>query len=287
MSITEQRITVALGNFDGMHLGHLAVLKKAREIASDDLPVCILLIEPHPCESISGEAPPELFCTSVKERILREQGELIRVPFELIRDMSPESFVADYLKDELCCAAVACGFNYRFGKNAEGDAELLGKLCEKNSLRFAAVPHVDFEGEPISSTRIRNALQSGEMQKAAAMLGRYFGYCLKVVSGDRRGRLIGFPTINQYFPNGFIVPKSGVYASQTLVAGKWHPSVTNIGMRPSFNGSDLRSETCIGGFSGNLYGRDIEVELLRYLREEKKFGSVDELREQINRDFCG
>ena len=143
---------------------------------------------------------------------------------------------------------------------------------------------VDFEGKPVSSTRIRQAVESGNITLANAMLGREFRYKQVVVDGQHRGRLIGAPTINQRFDEGFVKPRKGVYASATVVDGKEYPSVTNIGLRPSFENEDFRSETCILGFSGNLYGEEIEVRLLDYLRDEIKFSSMDELSAQIFKD---
>lgn len=143
---------------------------------------------------------------------------------------------------------------------------------------------VDFCGLPVSSTRIRAALEQGRPEEANAMLGRPFCYDFTVVGGDRRGRKLGAPTINQFFPSGFVVPKFGVYASKTLVEGRYHPSVTNIGMRPTIGTQSLRSETYIMDFSGDLYGQNIEVSLLHFLRGEVRFESLDALRAQIAAD---
>ena len=138
----------------------------------------------------------------------------------------------------------------------------------------AVAERTDYNGAAISSTRIRNALAEGNIEDANAMLGREFSYKFTVVSGDRRGRLIGAPTINQHFPEGFIVP----------IDGKLHAAVTNIGRRPSFTCDDLRSETCITDFSGDLYGKNVEVKLLRYIRPERVFNSLDSLGDQIAAD---
>ena len=148
----------------------------------------------------------------------------------------------------------------------------------------AVAERTDYNGAAISSTRIRNALAEGNIEDANSMLGREFSYKFTVVSGDRRGRLIGAPTINQHFPEGFIVPKFGVYASAVPIDGELHAAVTNIGRRPSFTCDDLRSETCITDFSGDLYGKNVEVKLLRYIRPERDFDSLDSLGDQIAAD---
>ncbi len=141
-----------------------------------------------------------------------------------------------------------------------------------------------FDNRPISSTRIRNALKYGEIDNANKMLGRNFSYDFTVVHGDARGRTIGSPTINQFFPEGFTVPEFGVYASYTVVGGKLYPSVTNIGIRPTIGNSPERSETNILGVNEDLYGKNIEVGLIKKLRGEMKFSSIDELSVQIAKD---
>ena len=143
---------------------------------------------------------------------------------------------------------------------------------------------MNFEGEPISSTRIRKSITLGEIEKANAMLGRDFCYDFTVVHGDKRGRTMGSPTINQFFDDGFTVPAYGVYASFCEVNGKVYPAVTNIGIRPTWRVDDTLCETHIFDFNGDLYGETIRIELIKYLREEKEFSSLDELKKQLNYD---
>jgi riboflavin kinase/FMN adenylyltransferase len=149
---------------------------------------------------------------------------------------------------------------------------------------FDCVGLVNHGGSPVSSTRIRAAISEGNIADANIMLGREFSYKTEVVDGKKRGRLLDAPTINQYFEPGFIIPKAGVYASVTTVDGREYPSVTNIGLRPTFENEDFRSETYIIGFEGNLYGRFIEVKLIKYLREEIRFSSEQALKDQIAAD---
>ncbi len=276
---------VALGCFDGLHRGHMAVINAALLYKNKGLTPCVLLFDEHPQKIISGAAPAEILTPEMQIKAVEKLGAVpLVVSFKEICGLSPEEFVRDYLAGRLNAGAVCCGYNYNFGKGGAGDTELLRDLCRKYSIEISIAEKVEYQSEPISSTRIRQAIENGEIEDANAMLGTEFSYNLTVVSGDKVGRLIGAPTINQFFPKSFVVPKFGVYASKTNVDGRWHASVTNIGRRPTFSSDELRSETCILDFLGDLYGRNIEVRLLKYLRGEKKFATLDELSAQIKKD---
>lgn len=283
--MAEIKRAVALGNFDGLHSGHTAVIEKAKAMAQNGLVPCVLLLDPLPC-NVEGFTPHKALITdSEKEKLLGEMGvEVVKIDFLKIKDYEPVRFFEDIIIKELNAGAVSCGFNYRFGKNGSGDSTLLESLCKTSGVAFCVSEPVEAEGLPISSTRIRNALENGEIEKANAMLGRAFGYTLEVVHGDKIGRLLDCPTINQLFPEELIVPKYGVYSSEAKIDGKWLRSVTNIGRRPSFENDEQRSETHIIGFNGDLYGQLVEVRLLSYKRGEKKFSSLDELKEQLSKD---
>lgn len=284
--MTETKTAVTLGSFDGLHKGHIAVIACAFEMQKKHglLPL-VLLFDRHPMLTISGKAPDKILQKSLRDELIAKTGAGKRiVPFREVRDMSCREFFEKILIGKLNAGGVCCGWNYRFGKNNEGGIEELKALCEEFGVMLKVTPPVDFGGSPVSSTRIRQAVENGDVALANAMLGREFRYKLTVVDGQHRGRLIGAPTINQRFESGFVKPKKGVYASVTVVEGKEYPSVTNIGLRPSFENEDFRSETCILGFSGNLYGQEIEVRLLEYLRDEIKFNSIDELSAQIKAD---
>ncbi|MBR5562314.1 MAG: riboflavin biosynthesis protein RibF [Clostridia bacterium] len=284
--MTEIKTAVTLGSFDGLHKGHIAVIACAFEMQKKHglLPL-VLLFDRHPMLTVSGKAPDMILQPSLRDGLIAQTGAGKRiVSFREVRDMSCREFFEKILIGKLNAGGVCCGWNYRFGKNNEGGTEELKALCDEFGVELMISPPVDFGGSPISSTRIRQAVESGDIALANAMLGREFRYKLTVVDGQHRGRLIGAPTINQRFEDGFVRPRKGVYASATVVDGKEYPSVTNIGLRPSFENEDFRSETCILGFSGNLYGQEIEVKLLDYLRDEIKFGSIDELSAQINTD---
>lgn len=284
--MTEIKTAVTLGSFDGLHKGHIAVIACAFQMQKEHglLPL-VLLFDRHPMLTVSGKAPDMILQSVLRDELIARTGAGKRiVSFKEVRDMTCREFFERILIEKLNAGGVCCGWNYRFGRNNEGGVEELKALCEEYGVILKVTPPVDSDGEPVSSTRIRQAVESGNIPLANEMLGREFRYRLTVVDGQHRGRLIGSPTINQRFDEGFVKPKKGVYASVTVVDGKEYPSVTNIGLRPSFENEDFRSETCILGFSGNLYGQEIEVRLLRYLRDETKFGSIDELSEQIAKD---
>ena len=162
---------------------------------------------------------------------------------------------------------------------------ILKKLCAEREIKLTVCNQVEYDGAPVSSTRIRECIKNGDIRTANKMLGRYFSYNFEVVHGDARGRTLGSPTINQFFSDNFTVADFGVYASFTVVDGKKYISVTNIGIRPTIQGgSEKRSETNIVGFDGDLYGQDIEVFLVEKLRGERAFNSLDELSESISAD---
>ena len=281
----EERLTgafVALGTFDGLHLGHKAVITAEKTEYQRKL---ALMFTKHPQLSLKGEAPGALITPEKEKEILSGWGVTAEyIDFSDICNLTPEAFVDDILIKKFNASSVACGFNYRFGKDAEGDAKALLRLCAEREIKVTVVDAVEYENETISSTRIRQALREGRMKDVKNMLGRYFSYDFLVVHGDERGRVLGSPTINQFFDEGFAVPRFGVYASFTVVDGKTYPSVTNIGVRPTFKNSEKRSETNILGFNGDLYGKHPEVFIVEKMREEMKFSSLDELKSQIDKD---
>ncbi|MBE6813123.1 MAG: riboflavin biosynthesis protein RibF [Ruminococcaceae bacterium] len=284
-SLCKNRTALALGNFDGLHKGHLQVLSAVCSQKENGLQPVLVRFDPHPAAVLRGKTPDRILTDRERSAILSAyQAEETVLDFSSVCDLSPEAFVKDVLVDRLHAGFIACGFNFRFGKNGAGTAETLKELARKYSIGCFVAEEVDFENLPVSATRIRDCIRNGQIEQANAMLTRPFSYDFEVVGGDRRGRLMGTPTINQYFPQGFAVPKSGVYASFAVVDGVCYPAVTNIGIRPTFNGTSERSETWIMHFSGDLYGKHIPVYLLKYLRGEVKFDNMDSLRKQILSD---
>lgn len=276
---------VALGNFDGMHIGHYAVLEKAAEMSRKGLVPTVMLFDEHSLKSVTGEAPPRLMTDDERLVFLKEKGLRIQtVNFADIRNLTPEQFVDDVLIKLFNAKAVVCGFNYRFGKGATGDAALLESLCNSRGINCVTVNEILFGSIPVSSTAIRRSIENGDITLANRMLGRPFGYTSTVIDGDKRGRKWGFPTINQRLPDGLVVPRYGVYKSVVTLDEREYAGVTNIGLRPTIGTDVVLSETHILDFDGDLYGRDVSVKLIRFIRPEQRFNSFDELVQQIKND---
>lgn len=278
---------VALGYFDGIHLGHKAVLGKAlREAKEKGLTPVVMLFDIHPRKLLTGSIPPMLLSEERKRVLLKEMGfEIFDFDFRKAMNYSPEEFVEKILLRELNAKAVVCGYDYRYGKGGKGSAETLRDELEPKNIGVYALSPVYLGDEAVSSTKIRQLISDGEIERANSMLGDYFTYGFTVERGDGIGHKMGFPTINQFFPEDFIIPKYGVYASRVNLDGKHYSAVTNVGIRPTVSGESLRSETCIFDFEGDLYGKNVEVSLLNFLREEKKFASLEELKEAVNKDI--
>ena len=283
MSENKNGIALALGTFDGFHIGHKKVIENA--IASNRKPH-VLLFNEHPQKVLKSKSPGELITENNKRKLLREWGvEATVINFSDIMSLTYEEFFYEVIVKKIGASVLSCGFNYHFGAKASGNTEKLKALCDKENIELLVSEPVEYKGEPVSSTRIRNAIRNGNIEDANNMLGREFSYDFLVVHGDARGRTIDSPTINQFFTEDFIIPEYGVYASYSVIDGEKYPSVTNVGVRPTIEGfSKERSETNIVGFDGDLYDKNINVHLLKKIREEMKFNNLDELRNQIAKD---
>lgn len=270
---------IALGTFDGLHRGHLSVLNLPPEYNR-----IALTFEKPPVAVMSGE--PELLMTfNEKEKQLRELGISVeKLKFEEICNVSAEDFL-DYLKEKFSPALIACGFNYRFGKGGKGDTALLASFCDENGIKLKITQPVMFDGEIVSSTRIRNLLKNGQIEAANRLLTRPFSFEAEIISGDKRGRTLGFPTINQRYPAELCSIKFGVYKTKVFVDGKEYDGLTNIGKRPTYPIDYVISETYIKNFYGDLYGKTAKITPVCFLRPEIKFSSLEELKKQINTDL--
>lgn len=285
--IKKQGTAVALGYFDGIHLGHQAVLNTALRFAKkENLVPVIMLFDVHPRKVILGKTPPMLMSNKKKIELLEGVGFTV-VPYNFREtvNFTPNEFIEKILISGLNAKVVSCGFDYHYGKGGQGNAETLHEELERRGIKAIAEDPILLFGEKVSSTAIRQYISNGEIDKANAMLGGCFSYDFTVKKGDGLGRVLGFPTINQYFPEDHVVPKYGVYASRVMIDKKLYPAVTNVGVRPTVSAKSLRSETCILDFSGDLYGKNVEVFLVKYLREEIKFPSLEELSQQIEKDI--
>ena len=279
------RTAVALGNFDGMHVGHMAVLEAAKSFESEGLLPVAVLFDEHSLKAITGKAPAMLMTVTERNRIINENGlEIETLVFNEIRDLSPSDFVEKILVGRLGAAAVCCGYNYRFGKGASGTAQTMSEICGRLGLQCRVSGEVDVDRCAVSSTKIRGFIENGEIEKANKMLGRPFGFSSRVIDGDKRGRVLGFPTINQIIPEELAMPRFGVYQSVVTVNGEKFKGVTNVGRRPTVGTEKILSETHILDFDRDIYGENVDVRLIKFIRPEKKFSSFDELARQIKSD---
>lgn len=284
------KIALALGNFDGVHLGHKKILCMAVNAARETgCRSAALVFDPHPLQVLAPEKSPRLLQT-MEQRIalIGESGVdfVIVHPFTYeFATLLPEDFVRRYLCGQLNIASVAVGFNYTFGKNGAGTPELLKQMGLQCSFSVNVADAVIVDGEPVASSRIRLLLAAGEVEAAARLLGYNFSLQGTVVHGDGRGKTLGFPTANLATPEGIIHPGNGVYLTRASVAGQSFWSLTNIGHRPTFDKQDVSVEVHILDARKNLYGLALNLEFLHKIRDEKKFSGPKELVRQISRDI--
>lgn len=280
IAATNSPLACAIGNFDGVHIGHRKLIEAAVDYcrAHSGTKCAVFTFE----SNTSGA--PFIVSHEEKLKIFAECGAetAVTVPFDEVRDMSCEVFVSEVLVGTLNVACAFCGFNFRFGKMGAGNGETLASLMSANGRSAAIMPPVNLGGEPVSSTRIRAALAEGDMALANSLLGRNFGFVSEVLHGKALGATLGFPTANQRIAHGAAVPRHGVYASLCIIDGKKYPAVSNIGVRPSTDShGEANCETNIIGFSGNLYGREIAVYPLAFIRPERRFSSAAELTAEV------
>ena len=274
------KTAIAFGTFDGVHIAHRKVL---------DLP------KTHKRIAVTFLQPPKMYFSNSAELLmtfeqkcqtLKEIGfdEIYPLDFEKVKNADPKDFLQGVF-EKYNPTLISCGFDYRFGKDAKGDVSLLNEFCQKNGITLKVCDEVEYEGNKVSSTMIRNLLKQGEIEKANALLMNPFSFSATVLSGDKRGRTIGFPTINQKYPQQLVKIKFGVYKTKVLFDGKEYYGVTDIGLRPTYETDYVISETYIKDFSGDLYGKEVKITLLEFIREEKKFSSLGELKKQIEKDI--
>jgi riboflavin kinase/FMN adenylyltransferase len=279
---------IALGNFDGVHRGHVAVLRAAHA-ARPDLPLAVLTFEPHPREHFRPDDPPfRLTLLPAKAAALQAAGAafIFALPFDAaFAAMPAEDFVEQVLHRGLGAKHLACGPDFAFGHRRGGDVAFLARAAEARGIGLSIVPPVQHDGETISSSRIRRLLQEGYPDRAAERLGRPWEIRGTVVHGDKLGRVLGWPTANIRLGR-HLEPARGVYAVRVaLPDGSEAKGVTNIGRRPTLGGDvETRVETFLFDWSGDLYGQEIGVRLIRFLRPDAKFAGLEELKAAIARD---
>jgi riboflavin kinase / FMN adenylyltransferase len=279
---------VALGVFDGVHLGHRAILDTAVARARDTGATALACtFDRHPAEILQPDRAP-LPITTVEERLalIAECGiaAAVVVPFTpALAAMEPEAFVRDVLVGRLRAREIVLGPNHRFGRGARGDLKLLREVGGGLGLRADVVEPMDVDGAPVSSSAIRSALQRGAVDAAARMLGRPYFVAGRIVTGAGRGRTLGFPTANIEAERPVLIP-AGVYACRLTVGDVVHSAVLNAGVRPTFGENAFALEAHVLDFSGDLYNRAVRLDFIRYLREERKFSGIDALKAQIAAD---
>ncbi len=283
-----ENTAVALGIFDGIHLGHQKVINKMLEFCDNGLESAIFTFNSDTLIKKHDIPFRPLYTNSYKLKKLSDMKiKYCYCPdFSEIADMTAEDFAKYILSEKMKAKQVVCGKNFRFGKNAVGD---FNKLCELGKIygfNVTAVEPVLYDGERVSSSSIRRCLENGDIEKANILLGGEYEIHGKVVYGRQLGRTIDFPTINQTFSENQLVPCYAVYASETLIDGKKYNSITNIGVKPTVD-ENIKplAETHIIDFSDNLYDKEITVNISKMIRKERKFSSVDELKKAICNDI--
>jgi riboflavin kinase/FMN adenylyltransferase len=281
-------ICATIGNFDGVHLGHQAILASVVGAAkSRSAPSLLITFDPHPLAVVAPSRGPKLLQTRrQKLETLEATGldGILLLPFDReLASLTGEDFFGAYLASRIKFATVHVGSNFRFGRARGGDIRLLQTIGAELGFSVVAVPPVTIEGETVSSSAIRTAIEVGDVGRARAHLGRPFAIIGEVVHGDGRGRAIGFPTANIAVDNETI-PRRGVYITETSVFGSRFPSLTNVGVRPTFGGTTLSVESHLLEVDEDLYGERVEVRFLARLRDEAKFADSAELADQLARD---
>lgn len=281
---------LALGTFDGVHLGHRRVIGSALEHArARGLVAAVVTFDPHPLEVLRPDRPPRLLTTIERKiELVSTLGldELVTIPFtEELSRQSAEEFCDQVLVATLGARSVSVGANFHFGHGAAGDAALLRSRPEFDTDVVALVAQ---DGESISSSRIRSLVDTGDVAAAARLLGAPYALGGRVVEGDRRGRELGIPTANLDVPRQQLLPAPGIYAAtatgETIETEL--PAAVSIGVRPTFGGGALLVEAHVIGFEGDLYGRVVQLEFLERLRAEERFDSAQELVEQMRKDVA-
>jgi riboflavin kinase / FMN adenylyltransferase len=280
---------LALGNFDGVHEGHKALISACVEKGSSHgLVPSVFTFSNHPSNVIAGKTVVKNIITfEEKADILFRLGVEYLFSFEFddtIRTSTPESFCRHLLFESLKIREAFCGFNYRFGYKAQGNPDILTQMGKELGYSVTVLPPVAFEGTTISSTILRQAVTDGEMERYRLYTGRRYTLNGHVVEGRHFGKSMGFPTINLALDLSMVIPANGVYVTQTSVDGIVYDSITNVGNKPTVGTFEKNAETHIFNFDRDIYGKDVRVEFIKMLREEKVFGSIAELTAQIEFD---
>lgn len=283
------RSVVAVGVFDGVHLGHHRLLHELLEMASTTQAMpTVVTFENHPDQVLRGDAPPPLCSVTHRLRLLRRAGvlRLVLLRFEpRLQQMTARQFAEEVLVRGLRARGLLLGYDSAMGRGREGTPARFAQLGEELGFEVRTGEPFEVDGAPISSTRIRDAVARGDLAGARRCLGRFPGALGTVVHGDARGRTLGFPTANLALQDGAL-PPTGVYAVEAVVDGETFAAVANLGTRPTFAAGGPSLEVHLLDFDGDLYGRELEVSFRELLREERRFDGPEELKDQIARDVA-
>ena len=277
---------LALGFFDGVHIGHGGLLRRTRETADRlGVPAAALTFDTHPDTLVSGHSVPLLNTPEDRAALMREYygiDEVLTLHFDRETMTQPwERFAEETLLGRYHAVHLVCGHDFRFGDRGAGNPEKLAAFCAQRGIGFDRIDVIELDGAPVSSTRIRALLEAGDMAEAVRCLGHPHVLTGPVVSGRRLGRTIGIPTAILALPPQLLCPRHGVYAALACFDGRRLPAVVNIGSRPTVGGTHVTVEPWILDFDGDLYGRTLRLEFYTFLRPEQKFDSLDELRAAI------
>lgn len=284
-----ERCCVALGNFDGIHIGHQAIIKSAVDKAAElGIKSAVFTFSSHP-KNLIPNAKPVLNIVYEEEKVnlIESLGVdyLFDIPFtKEIMTLPAEEYVTKLLVEKFNAAELFCGFNYRYGFKASGDGDLLRELGKKHDFNVNQLPPVEVDGDVVSSTLIRGLIKAGEMDECEKYLGRRYDIGGEVVVGNRLGKSIGFPTSNIMIDETMVTPPNGVYITYCLYNGERYPSITNVGVKPTIGSFKKNMETHIFNFNKELYGKFIKIEFVKMTRDEVKFSSLEDLTAQIEKD---
>ena len=273
---------VAVGSFDGVHLGHRRLISSlVNEAKHIGVPSAVFTFDTED----NPKSAPILAQTEMKYSILRSLGVdfVVSAPFSAFRDISAENFVIDVLLGFAGARALVCGYDFRFGKDKKGDVQLIRRLVADKASVIMTDAYVH-DGSPVSSTRIRKLISDGLVDQAGALLGRYFSFSAPILHGAKLGRKLGFPTVNQAYPHGLVRPRFGVYAVKVRLGDIICGGVANVGIKPTVGSDFVSCETHIFDYTGDCYGEIAEISFLDFIRPEERFNSLEALKYQVEQD---
>ena len=283
----KEKTIYALGFFDGVHIGHQALLKECRRLAdAAGCKAAAVTFSSHPDTLVQGVSPKLINTIEDRVQLLKDSGmdDVVVLPFDRkMQSMHWQDFL-NLLVESYYAAGLVCGHDFRFGNRGEGNAQLLAAYCLEKEMPCAVVPEQKKDGILVSSTHIRTLLEAGQMEEAAAFLGHPHVLSGEVVSGRKLGRTLGIPTANLSIPEGVVQLPFGVYACKALTEGNEYLAVTNIGNRPTVGGHRITVEPWLLDFEGDLYGTHLTLSFYAFLRSEQKFPSLDALKEEIQKN---